>query len=328
MKIKETLSIKNVTFLNRIAMPPMASEKTDNGRVTEAHHRYYTKRCGSGHIGLVISEHMYIMPEGQASPGQICIASDDCIEGLSGLTAAIHAGGSKCFAQINHAGFKAPAALTGQQPVSASAMEQQLKTGETVCPRALRAEEIKTITAAFAAAAVRAKKAGYDGVEIHGAHGYLLCQFYSPLANCREDEYGGSVENRVRFHLEVIKAVRQAVGEDFPIAIRMGGCDYMEGGSTIEDCAAACKLFEQAGVDLIDLSGGMCGFQPAGREGVLFEDMAKAVKAAVSVPVILTGGIVDGAEAERLLEENVCDMVGIGRALLKDAQWPENQVYK
>ena len=187
---------------------------------------------------------------------------------------------------------------------------------------------IGSMCAAFAGAALRAKKAGYDGVEIHAAHGYLLCQFYSPLSNKRQDKFSGSsLETRVRLHLEVIKAVRQAVGEDYPVAIRMGGCDYMEGGSSIADCVEACKLFEKAGVDIIDLSGGHCGFQPAGRDGVLFEDMAKAVKAAVSVPVILTGGIVDGAEAERLLEENACDMVGIGRALLKDAEWAKNQVY-
>ena len=328
MKIKEPLIVKNIEFINRIAMPPMASEKTENGRVTEAHHRYYTKRCGSGHIGLVITEHMYIMPEAQASPGQIYIGADDCIEGLSGLTAAIHEGGAKCFAQINHAGFKAPVALTGKQPVSASDKAQLLKSGDVAHPRALDRDEINKITAAFAAAAVRAKRAGYDGVEIHGAHGYLLCQFYSPLANFRTDEYGGSVANRIRFHLEVIRAVREAVGEDFLVAIRMGGCDYMEGGSSIEECVEACKLFEQAGIDIIDLSGGMCGYLPAGKDAPYFEDMAKAVKAAVTVPVILTGGIEDGDMAERLLREKACDMVGIGRALLRDPKWPETHIYK
>ena len=327
MIIKEPLKIKNTMFNNRIVMPPMASEKTGDGRVTPAHHRYYTKRTGSGHIGLVITEHMYIMPSGQASPGQIYIGADDCIEGLRGLTAAIHESGSKCFAQINHAGYKAPAALTGSAPLGPSAVEMHLKSGEAVLPHELRAEELREITAAFAAAAKRAKAAGYDGVEIHAAHGYLLCQFYSPLSNKRQDEYGGSLEKRLRLHLEVISAVRAAVGEDYPVAIRMGGCDYMEGGSTIEDCVEACKLFEKAGVDIIDLSGGHCGFQPAGRGGVLFEDMARAVKADVNVPVILTGGILDGGTAERLLQEKACDMVGIGRALLKDANWPETQVY-
>ena len=328
MMIKEPLIVKNTRFLNRIAMPPMASEKTENGRVTEAHHRYYTKRCGSGHIGLVITEHMYIMPQGQASPGQIYIGADDCIEGLRGLTDAIHEGGAKCFAQINHAGFKAPVSLTGEKPVSASDEPQLLKSGDVAYPKALEKDEIKNITAAFAAAARRAKDAGYDGVEIHGAHGYLLCQFYSPLTNFRGDEYGGSVSNRVRFHLEVISAVREAVGEDFLVAIRMGGCDYMEGGSTIEECVEACQLFERAGVDIIDLSGGMCGFLPTGKAAPYFEDMAKAVKAVVNVPIIVTGGVEDGETAERLLREKACDMVGIGRALLKDAQWPETHIYK
>lgn len=328
MKIKQPLVIKNVKFNNRIAMPPMASEKTGDGRITPAHHHYYQKRTRGGHIGLVITEHMYICPEGQATPGQIYIGDDSCIEGLRTLTAAIHESGTKCFAQINHAGYKAPEKLSGMQPVSASAMEFALKSGEKVTPRELGAEDIKRITADFAAAALRAKKAGYDGVEIHGAHGYLLCQFYSPLSNKRQDEYGGSLENRVRLHLEVIKAVREAVGADYPVAIRMGGCDYTEGGSSIEDCVEACKMFEKAGIDLIDLSGGHCSYQPAGKEAPYFEDMAKAVKAAVDVPVLLTGGIVEGETAERLLQEKACDMVGIGRALLKDPNWAENQIYK
>ena len=327
MMIKQPLKIKNVTVNNRIAMPPMASEKSSDGRVIPEHHTYYTKRCGKGHIGLVITEHMYIMPQAQATPGQIYIGDDESVAGLRGLTAAIHGGGAKCFAQINHAGFKAPESLTGCEPAAPSALEQRLKNGDVVLPRELGAGEMAEIKSAFAAAAARAKAAGFDGVEIHGAHGYLLCQFYSPLCNKRRDAYGGSLENRVRFHLEVIAAVREAVGEDYPVAIRMGGCDYTEGGSTIADCVEACKLFEKAGIDLIDLSGGMCSYQPAGKEAPYFEDMARAVKAAVSVPVLLTGGIVDAGTARRLLEEKACDLVGIGRALLRDPDWAENQVY-
>ncbi|MBQ2960332.1 MAG: NADH:flavin oxidoreductase [Oscillospiraceae bacterium] len=328
MLIKEPLKIKNTLFNNRIVMPPMASEKTENGRITEGHHHYYDKRCGSGHIGLVVTEHMYIMPQGQATPGQIYIGDDACIEGLRSLTDVIHRGGTKCIAQINHAGYKSPAALTGMEPVGPSAVEARLKNGDIVLPHELSADEIKEITAAFAAAAKRAKAAGYDGVEIHGAHGYLLCQFYSPLSNKRCDAYGGSLENRIRFHLEVIAAVREAVGEDFIVAIRMGGCDYTEGGSTIADCVEACRLFEQAGIDLLDLSGGHCSYQPVGKAAPYFEDMSSAVKAAVSVPVLLTGGIVDAETAERLLRENACDLVGIGRALLKDPHWPETHIYK
>ena len=329
MLIKEPLKIKKLSINNRIAMPPMASEKTEDGRVSPAHHHYYTKRCGSGHIGLVVTEHMYVHLNGKASPGQISIAEDDCVDGLKGLTAAIHQGGAKCIAQINHAGYKAPEKLTGTQPLGPSAVETQLKSGDTVLPKELSKDEIKAITAAFAAAASRARAAGYDGVEIHAAHGYLLCQFYSPLSNRRLDEYGcASIENRVRLHLEIIRAVREAVGEDYPVAIRMGGCDYTEGGSTIEDCVEACKLFEAAGIDLIDLSGGHCSYQPAGKEAPYFEDMARAVKAEVNVPVLLTGGIVDAETAQRLLQEKACDIVGIGRALLKDPNWPETHVYK
>lgn len=329
MMIKESLTIKGLELKNRIAMPPMASEKTEDGRITDGHLRYYTKRCGSGHIGLVVTEHMYVCPRGKASPGQISIAEDSCIEGLKKLTDAIHESGTKCFAQLNHAGYKAPEKLISQPPQGPVAEPVTLKSGETVHPEALEVMQIKAICAAFAGAALRAKKAGYDGVEIHAAHGYLLCQFYSPLSNKRQDKFSGdSLETRVRLHLEVIKAVRQAVGEDFPVAIRMGGCDYMPGGSTIEDCVEACKMFETAGIDLIDLSGGHCSYQPAGKEAPYFADMAAAVKAAVNIPVLVTGGITDGDMAEKLLQGGVCDIVGIGRALLKDADWPRTHIYK
>ena len=181
--------------------------------------------------------------------------------------------------------------------------------------------------ALFAAAAVRAKAAGYDGVEIHSAHGYFLNQFYSPLTNHRTDTYGGSPENRIRLHLEVIAAVRQAVGPDYPIALRLGGCDYMDGGSTVADAVAACKAFTEAGVDLLDLSGGMCSYTVPGRACPgWFRDQSEAVKAAVSVPVILTGGITPAQEAENLLREGAADLIGVGRAILRDHRWAEKEL--
>lgn len=184
-------------------------------------------------------------------------------------------------------------------------------------------QQIRQVTEWFAQAAFRAKQAGFDGVELHSAHGYLLNQFFSPLANRRTDEYGPqSVESRIRFHRETIQAVRQCVGEDFPIALRLGGCDYEVGGSTVEDCVEACRLLEQSGVDLFHFTGGMNGFlRPGHGEPGYFRDLSVPVKQAVSLPVLLTGGVTTSAQAEALLEEGCADLIGVGRAIFKNAHW-------
>ena len=332
MILKQPLQMNNLTIHNRLVLPPMASKTSgDHGYVSDEMIAYYEDICRGGHIGLVIVEHAYIHIGGKASAGQMSVADDGAIEGLKRLVDTIHGCGSKIICQINHAGSGTKEEFTeGLTPIAPSAVGHPMRASEH--PRAMTMEEIKALPKLFADAAIRAKKAGFDGVEIHACHGYLLSQFNSPLTNLRTDEYGGSLENRIRIIREVYGAVREAVGEDYFVALRYGGCDYMEGGSTIADCAEACKLIEAAGVDIIDLSGGLCNFTPkeadgTTRTGVLFEDMAKAVKAVVKVPVILTGGIRDAETAERLLSEGLCDLVGIGRSLLKDPNWPANQVY-
>lgn len=328
MHIKEPLKIKELELKNRIVMPPMASDCSNDGSIGSEHLRYYSSRCASGHIGLVITEHMYVCRRGMASRGQLGLDDDSCIPGLRMLTDTIHAAGAKCIAQLNHAGFRAPENVIGITPIGPSAMLNTLRNGTKVWTQEFDKRGLKKLVEDFTSAALRAKSAGYDGVEIHSAHGYLLTQFYSPITNHRQDEYGGSIENRIRLHLEIVAALREALGEEYPIAIRLGGSDYMPGGSSIEDCVKACIMFERAGVDLIDLSGGLCGFAPMGRcSGILFDDMSRAVKAAVKLPVLLTGGITTGTQAENLLAEKACDLVGIGRALLKDPSWPEKNVY-
>ena len=193
-------------------------------------------------------------------------------------------------------------------------------------PQEMTHEDMQKVVRDFAAAARRAKEAGFDGVEIHSAHGYLLNQFYSPLANHRTDKYGpGSIESRVKLHLEVIQAVRAAVGADYLVALRLGAGDYMDGGSTAADGAAAARLFEQAGIDLLDISGGICGYIRPGVTGQgYFSDLTEAVKSAVSLPVILTGGITEIDAAETLLEQGKADLIGVGRAMLKDSSWAKN----
>ena len=315
--IEQTIQVGNLQLRGRIVMPPMATEQADGGLVTPGMGAYYAARAKNPEIGLIITEHSYIEMRGKASRGQVSIAEDEAIEGLSTITKAIHAAaeGIKVFAQINHAGGYTSRDITGTEPVSASAGILKQEPA-----RALTKDEILQIEELFAQAARRAQLAGYDGVEIHSAHSYLLNQFYSPLTNYRTDEYGcQTMENRLRMHLETIQKVREKVGENFPIAVRLGGCDYTPGGSTIEDSVEASLLLQKAGVDLLDLSGGMCRYILEGvSEPGWFGQMTRQIKQQVNVPVLLTGGIKTRAEAETLLEQGAADLIGIGRALLKE----------
>jgi len=190
-------------------------------------------------------------------------------------------------------------------------------------PRALMKEEIKNLPGLYRAAARRVKAAGFDGVEIHSAHSYLLNQFFSPLTNKRTDEYGGTLENRIRLHLEVIKEVRAEVGKDYPVMLRLGACDFTEGGITVGDSIFAAKAFEKAGIDAIDITGSMQGYASAGgnTEEGYFSVMSRPIKEAVSIPIILTGGIVTAAGAERMLEKGNADLIGVGRMVMKDSHW-------
>ena len=304
----------------KIVMPPMATETSDGGKVTEELCEFYRLRAENPLVGLIITEHMYIEERGKATKGQMSAADDMVVDGLKKLTNAVHETnpGLKIVAQINHAGGRTTSEVTGCEKISASAYEYN----GSIC-REMTVEEIHEVADRFAAAARRVKEGGYDGVEIHSAHGYLLCQFYSPMTNHRFDEYGPqSMENRLRFHKLVLEKVRAAVGEDFPVFVRLGGCDYMEGGSTEEDAAEAAKLLQSYGADLIDVSGGMCSYRrPDHTEPGYFGSMSKKIKEAVSIPVIVTGGVETMDQAERLLEDGSADLVGVGRALLKDPSW-------
>ena len=325
MLLTTPLSVGKLTLHNRLVLPPMATEKSvGEGQVSQALCDYYDEKTAGGYFGLVITEHSYISKEGQASVGQVSLSKDEDVEGLRRLVEVIHCNGSKVIAQINHAGGKAICALDGTTTAPApTGIPYTTTRGEAIQAHTMTQVEINTVVADFAAAARRVKEAGYDGVEIHSAHGYLLNQFYSPLSNKREDAYcGTSLEGRTRLHCEVIDAVHKAVGSDFLVALRLGACDYQEGGSTVEDAVAASKIFEQAGIDLIDISGGLCGYRGNGsKEPGYFGVESCAIREAVSIPVILTGGVRTGTAAERLLEEGKADLIGVGRSVLKDSLW-------
>ena len=303
---------------SRLVMPPMHTGKAAAGHVTEEMVSYYRERAKYSHPGIIVTEHSYIAEEGRASETQLSIASDEMIEEHRKLTEAIQAEGSKAFVQLNHAGSNGIC-----EAVSASRVNIPMKA-LSKRPRELSEEEIRTIEVLFADAAERAVRAGYDGVEIHCAHAYLLDQFYSPMTNRRKDSYGGSRENRMRFLLEVIGSVKKRIGTDIPLAVRLGGADYLPGGATEEMAAEAGRILEQAGVSLLDISGGMCFFtRPGHAEPGYFSSMTEKIKAAVSVPVLLTGGITRLEDANRLLAEGKADLIGVGRAMLKDAHWGE-----
>ncbi|MBU3190040.1 NADH:flavin oxidoreductase [Clostridium bowmanii] len=310
---------------NRLVMPPMATSKSEpDGRVSKGILDYYEEKSHGGYISLIIIEHSFIAKPGKASERMLSIADDGIVEDLKKLANVIHKNGSKTVMQINHAGSAANKDVTGYDPVGPSAIANP-RIGNV--PRELSKNEIKIITLEFASAARRVKEAGFDGVEIHSAHGYLLNQFFSPLTNKRTDEYGGDVLGRIKIHLEIIKAVREAVGNDFPILLRLGASDYMEGGSTIEDSKTAALVFEKAGIDILDISGGFCGYTiPGNTSQGYFSPLTEAIKEVVSIPVILTGGITEASAAEKLLSSGKADLIGVARAIYKDSNWAKNAI--
>lgn len=316
------IKIGTLELKNRLVMPPMATSlASEKGEVTEQICHYYDEKSAGGYIGLIITEHSYVSEAGKVRKEQPSIAKDEDVAGLRHLVEVIHKNGSKVMAQINHAGGAANPQITGF-PASYSASAVKMPKYPTV-PAEMTQQDIEKVIHDFAAAAVRAKKAGFDGVEIHSAHGYLLNQFYSPLSNKRTDAYGAeTMTNRLHLHTEVIRAVRSAVGRAYPIALRLGACDYIEGGSTIEDGVQAARMLERAGIDLLDVSGGFCGYvRPGVQEQGYFQELTEAIKQAVSLPVILTGGITERSAAEILLQTGKADLIGVGRAILKDSSW-------
>ena len=334
------ITVGNFKVKNRLVMPPMQTDRTRFGHATEEMIKYYGDRARYSRPGIVITEHCYITKGGRVYD-QLSIADDSTIDDHYRIADIIHDGGSLAICQINQAGSKSlpDGSYRGEPVAGVSEIKKDSRVSasnvntpsnlEDPAPRPLEINEILKIEKLFTEAAVRAVKAGYDGVEIHAAHSYLLNQFYSPLTNHRTDEYGGSLENRMRIIIETLEAVKAAVGDYAIVAVRLGGADYMEGGATEEDAVKAAVMLENAGADLIDITGGMCRFiRPDHKEPGYFRSMSGKVKEAVSVPVILTGGVTKLEEAEELIGSGAADLVGVGRAILKDAAWGRRESAK
>jgi 2,4-dienoyl-CoA reductase-like NADH-dependent reductase (Old Yellow Enzyme family) len=316
-KLLDSLEVKGLTLRNRIVMPPMQTGRaTVEGAVTDKLIGFYVRRSAA--LGLLIVEHAYISRFGKLSPKQLGIYDDGLIFGLEKLADSIHAVGTPVVVQITHAGGVANEKLVGTKPGGPSA------TGKT---RELTADEIASIVEEFTTAARRAIEAGFDGVELHGAHGFLLNQFFSPLLNKRRDEYGGSLEDRMRFPLMVVKKVREMV-KDRLLLYRLGADDLAPRGTHIEDSIAFAGKLEEGGIDVIDVSGGLCGSEPKQLRGVkgYFVPQACAIKKTVRVPVIGVGGISEAEYADTLVREGKVDLVAVGRALWKDPKWAEEAV--
>lgn len=324
--LKQPITIKNIKIKNRLVFPPMATSRANDGVVTKELIEYYDEKSKGGAIGLIIIEHSYINKQGMASSKQLSISRDSDVDGLKKIVDVIHKNGSKVIAQISHAGSKSNPAITGMFSIAPSPILYHESTENLPLPHEMSEQDINKVIQDFVDAALRVKQAGFDGVELHSAHGYLLNQFYSPLTNKRTDAYTGkTIEGRIRLHLQILDAIQKTIGHDFPIAIRLGADDLAEGGTTLDDSMQAAKIFEENGIDLFDISGGVNGYAVCDQniEG-FFSHLTEAMKKAVSTPIILTGGIRNIATAEALLKNEKADMIGVGRTILKDSHWAIN----
>ncbi len=277
-----------------------------------------------GGVGLIIGGHAYVRPDGKASPWQLGIYKDELVPGLQELATAVHACGGRIVAQLAHAGCFTSAQLTGQPPLVVSNFDELT----TESPRKeITARDIREIVDAFAAAARRARSAGFDGVQIHSAHGYLLSQFLSPAFNKRRDEYGGNIHNRARIHLEVCHAVREVVGKDYPVLIKMNCRDFVENGLDLEESLQVAHLLADAGLDAIELSGGtlVSGRLSPSRSKInspdkeaYFREEASAFKKEIGIPLILVGGMRSIEVAEQLVENGVADYISMSRPFIRE----------
>ncbi|MCI9174126.1 MAG: FAD-dependent oxidoreductase [Lachnospiraceae bacterium] len=321
--IFEPFTVKRMTMKNRIVMTPMGTNYGEqNGEMSFLHINYYEQRAKGG-TGLIIVENASVFsPQGSNGTTQLRIDHDSYIPRLYKLCETVHKHGACIAIQINHAGASAQAHRTGIQPVSASDIPS--KEGGEI-PRPLSKEEILEIAEKYGKAAKRAQTAGFDAVEIHAGHSYLISQFLSPLTNKRTDEFGGSPENRARFARLVIEEVRRQVGPFFPIFVRLSADEFMEGGNTLEDTLEYLQYFEKE-VDVFDVSAGLNGSIQYQIDANYLADgwrsyMAKAVRERYSKPCMTMGNIRDPRIADDILARGDADLIGIGRGLIADPEW-------
>jgi len=296
-------------------------------------------KLAKGGVGLIITGHAYIAPAGQASPYQLGIYSDHLIPGLKNAVDAVHQADGKIVVQLAHGGCQSMPKFTGTEPAGPSALEID---GKVLC-REMTADEIKEAVRLFGEAAFRAKEAGFDGVQIHGAHSYLLNQFLSPFYNKRQDEYGGDFNNRSRIVLETYRTIRSAVGDDYPVLIKLNSDDFLENGFTTDEMIELAGVLEKEGIDAIEMSGGAIqsdkylrpvrpGKIDSEKEEVYYREAAIRYKEKINVPLMLVGGIRSYKVAEQLVNDGITDYIAMSRPFIREPdlikRWQSNDYSK
>lgn len=325
------LTVRDVTFRNRIAVSPMCQYSCEDGFATDWHLVHLGSRAVGG-AGLVIAEASGVEARGRISPGDLGIYKDEHIANLLRIAAFIKSQGAAAGIQIAHAGRKAstevpwnggaaiPESAGGWQPMAPSPIP--FREGDPV-PAEMSKANIDDVTDAFADAAERARKAGFDIVEIHGAHGYLIHSFLSPLSNQRTDEYGGSFENRARFAMEVARAVREAWPESQPLFMRISASDWVEGGWDIEQSVRLSRCLHDVGVDVIDCSsGGLVPYAKIELGPGYQVPFAERIRREAGVMTGAVGLITEAAQADEIIREGRADLVLLAREMLRDPYFP------
>jgi 2,4-dienoyl-CoA reductase-like NADH-dependent reductase (Old Yellow Enzyme family) len=323
-RLFESTSINSMALKNRfVRSATWEGLATEDGLTTDKLITVWAQLARGG-VGLIISGHAYVSREGQAGPWQLGAYSDECIPGLTGMTRVVHAIGAKIALQLAHAGSGAASRLSGLEPIGPSVVG----TESGPMGREMTGADLEAVRRAFASAALRAQEAGFDAVQLHAAHGYLLSQFLSPFFNKRKDAYGGDTKKRSRFVVEVLKAVREAVGPVFPVFIKLNSEDFLRGGLTLDDMLQTSAILEEAGIDAIEMSGGtfLSGKMNASRRGkpgpgeteAYYETAARRYKEKIQVPLVLVGGIRTFETAERIVTDGVADYVALCRPLIRE----------
>lgn len=321
-KLFTEFQLKNMLVKNRIVMAPMCMFCAKDGFVNDWHFVHYTTRAVGG-VGLIVVEATGVESRGRITDHDLGLWRDDQIEGMARIVEACKAQGARIGVQLAHAGRKSEVTL--EEPVAPSpiAFSERYRV-----PRELTIEEIKEVVASFRNAAVRADKAGFDTIEIHAAHGYLISEFLSPLTNQRTDEYGGSAENRSRFLKEVLREIRDVWPQNKPILVRVSAEDYMEEGNHVEVIARVLRELKEEGIDLVNVSsGGVVNVRPKDYPGYQVK-FAEIIRKETGIPVIAGGLLSSPQMAEEILQNERADMIFLGRELLRTPYWPLNAAHE
>lgn len=327
----DSISFRGLTLPNRIGMPPMCMYHAEAGYPNEWHRTHYASRAAGG-TGLIIVEATAVESRGRISPRDLGIWDDSHVDAFRTLVDAVHAQGAKIVLQIAHAGRKA-GTVEDNEGLESLGPSPKLFSGRHRMPRELKRDEIVSIQDAFAAAAKRALAAGFDTVEIHGAHGYLVSSFLSPLANERFDEYGGGFEGRTKFLLETTRKVREVLSEDKPLFVRLSCIDWHDKGWQLDDTIRLVRLLKEEGVDLVDCSSG--GNDPEVTAPVSQDaesgyqvPFAEAVRRETGMPTAAVGLITEPKHAESIVGDEKADLVLLGRELLRNPAWGHLAAWK